>query len=96
MQSCRERTVRPLALLRLLSIIGFLARCDLCVSITTYEVFKKLSPLRSRDWLVDVALCEYIGHLRYVTNGGQKNRTDPSVGRSRVRECGTSGHAAAH
>ena len=27
---------------------------------------------------------------------GQKDRTDPSVGRSRVRECGTSGHAAAH
>ena len=26
-----------------------------------------------------------------------KDRTDPSVGRSRVRECGTSGgHAAAH
>ena len=27
---------------------------------------------------------------------GQKDQTDPSVGRSRVRECGTSGHAAAH
>ena len=26
----------------------------------------------------------------------QKDRTDPSVGRSRVRERGTSGHAAAH
>ena len=27
---------------------------------------------------------------------GQEYRTDPSVGRSRVRESGTSGHAAAH
>ena len=27
---------------------------------------------------------------------GSKDRTDRSVSRSRVRECGTSGHAAAH
>ena len=38
-------------------------------------------------------LCEYMGTK--ASHCAQKNRTDPSVGRSRVRECGTSGHAAA-
>ena len=42
------------------------------------------------------SLREYIGHLRYRLRKNEKDRTDPSVGRSRVRECGTSGHAAAH
>ena len=51
-----------------------------------------------RPWAYAISarwtLREYIGHLRY--RWGQKDRTDPSVGRSRVRESGTSGHAAAH
>ena len=42
-----------------------------------------------RFWL---ELHEYMAHLRYIWL--KKNRTDPSVGRSRVRERGTSGHAA--
>ena len=35
-------------------------------------------------------------HLRIHVTNGSKDRTDPSVGRSRVRERGTSGHATAH
>ena len=41
-------------------------------------------------------LREYMAHLRYRLRKKIGVRTDPSVGRSRVRECGTSGHAAAH
>ena len=33
-------------------------------------------------------------HLRYIGRKNEKDRTDPSVGRSRVRECGISGHVA--
>ena len=32
----------------------------------------------------------------YALHMVERDRTDPSVGRSRVRERGTSGHAAAH
>ena len=41
-----------------------------------------------------------LSHILYTStfalHCAQKDRTDPSVDRSRVRECGTSGHAAAH
>ena len=58
-------------------------RSGLSASSNFYLYFRLLGSLR-----------EYMAHLRY--RPAQKDRTDPSVGRSRVRECGTSGHAAAH
>ena len=46
------------------------------------------------------SLRDYMTHFSFALPMAQKDRTDPSVGRSRVREseweCGTSGHAAAH
>ena len=51
-----------------------------------------------REYMLYRTFVRYMIKYRWVKIGSKNpdQRTDPSVGRSRVRECGTSGHAAAH
>ena len=71
---------------------------DMCVSKASLasSSFERLQVRRRRRKLniYGVAACEIDG--TFALPEALKHRTDPSVGRSRVRECGTSGHAAAH